>query len=149
MTRDEIIQSSFQQLIDNIAAAHVAAGQKVSGTTIGSLEIQSVTAMGGQLWGASYIGVLDKGRRPGKFPPIAPIEQWVIARQIHTAWGMTSKSAAFIIARKIAQEGSTLYRQGGRSHILQDNVDKFFEDVASKILDYEVAKIENKIFEKS
>ncbi|MCQ2608736.1 MAG: hypothetical protein MJ197_08635 [Bacteroidales bacterium] len=40
------------------------------------------------------------GRRAGKFPPISKIEEWCSYK------GITFKSAPFLIARKIAREGT-------------------------------------------
>lgn len=46
----------------------------------------------------NYMKYVDKGRRPGKFPPIKKIRQWCIVKGIPT-------SAAYPIARKISQVG--------------------------------------------
>jgi hypothetical protein len=48
---------------------------------------------------ATYGRVMEFGRAPGKFPPIAAIERWA-ARH-----GIRGKGAAFLIARAIAKRG--------------------------------------------
>ena len=144
----EVIERELQTLIREITTAHVAAGQQVTGKTIESLEIRNTTERSGQLWGASYIGVLDKGRKPGAFPPLYPIRQWVIARGIDRAWGMSSTSAAFIIARRIAEFGTNLFQRGGRTDILQDPFERF-EKRLMEAVGAESVRILNQTFEKS
>lgn len=64
---------------------------------------------------AKYAGYSDKGRGPGKMPPIAPIESWIKVKpvKLRDKRGKFKKrtpaairSAAFLIARKIGKEGS-------------------------------------------
>lgn len=45
-----------------------------------------------------YLDYVDRGRKPGKFPPLDAIRQWVRVKGI-------PDSATFPIARKIAMEG--------------------------------------------
>ncbi len=52
----------------------------------------------------AYGQVVNDGRRPGKFPPIKPIADWVKARNISTA-GKTPEQVAFAIARDIQKRG--------------------------------------------
>lgn len=58
-----------------------------------------------------YTEYLVNGRAPGKMPPIAPIEEWVKAKMGLS--GAQARGAAFAIATKISQEGTTWYQQGG------------------------------------
>lgn len=48
--------------------------------------------------GVPYALTMEKGRRPGKFPPLAPIRRWC-----HLVLG--NADLAFLVARKIAREG--------------------------------------------
>lgn len=71
---------------------------KVSGTTLSVV-----------LNVADYYRWVEEGRKPGKFPPIAKIEQWikdkpVIPREINGKLP-TEKQLAFLISRKIARDG--------------------------------------------
>lgn len=80
-------------LIDNLYSEI-----KVSGTTISVV-----------LYVADYYRWVENGRNPGKFPPIAKIEKWikdkpVIPREINGKLP-TEKQLAFLIGRKIANEG--------------------------------------------
>jgi hypothetical protein len=65
-----------------------------------------------------FFTVLETGRKPGKMPPISAIEEWV--RNKPVASELNPRSLAFLIARKIGEEGSLLYRQGGKSGVISD-----------------------------
>lgn len=67
-----------------------------------------------------YFTVLETGRKPGKRPPIDVIEAWVRAKPI--ASDISPRSLAFLIARKIGEEGSLLYRQGGKSGVISEEI---------------------------
>lgn len=49
--------------------------------------------------GERYGSVVEFGRRPGKMPPVAPIERWASIK-------LGSPGAGFVIARKIGQRGT-------------------------------------------
>jgi hypothetical protein len=73
-----------------------------------------------------YFTVLETGRKPGKQPPRDKIEEWVVQRGIG---GDNPKSLAFLIARKIGEEGSILYRKGGKSGVISDYInEKYIQD---------------------
>jgi hypothetical protein len=58
--------------------------------------------------GVKYANWVDKGtgdRGAGKQPPIAPIEAWIKRKSISVPPGITIKSFAFAIAKKIAKKG--------------------------------------------
>ncbi len=52
--------------------------------------------------GIDYIEYLDRGRPPGKFPPMAAIERWVNLKGL--------KIDPFVIARNIADNGTRIFR---------------------------------------
>lgn len=82
-----------------------------------------------------YFTVLETGRKPGKMPPISAIEDWVKNKPI--ASDINPRSLAFLIARKIGEEGSLLYRQGGKSGVISDfiNETKIQEDLINLLTD--------------
>lgn len=82
-----------------------------------------------------FFTVLETGRKPGKRPPISVIEEWVKNKPI--ASDINPKSLAFLIARKIGEEGSLLYRQGGNSGVISDfiNETKIQEDLINLLTD--------------
>jgi hypothetical protein len=74
-----------------------------------------------------YFTVLETGRKPGKRPPISVIEKWIRTKPV--ASEMNPRSLAFLIARKIGEKGSLLYRQGGRSGVISDEInDKVLQE---------------------
>lgn len=76
-----------------------------------------------------YIYYLQKGRKPGKRPPKSAIRQWIDDKGIDPQ-GISKDSLAFLIQRKIGEEGTTIYQQGG-------------SDLVSDILKPEVSKIKS------
>jgi len=81
-----------------------------------------------------YFTVLETGRKPGKRPPISAIEQWIKDKPI--ASDINPKSLAFLIARKIGEEGSLLYRQGGKSGVISESInDKVIQERLLNVLD--------------
>ena len=55
--------------------------------------------------GAAYGGYLEFGRKAGVFPPLAPLETWIKKKGIETD-AKKIKTAAFLIARSIAKNGT-------------------------------------------
>lgn len=82
-------------------------GIRSSGASARSLAIEEVRT-GGQLVGDDYFQQQVAGRKPGRFPPIKPILQWIEEKGINPQ-GITKKSLAFIIARKIATKGTDIF----------------------------------------
>lgn len=82
-----------------------------------------------------FFTVLETGRKPGKRPPISVVEQWIKDKPI--ASDINPKSLAFLIARKIGEKGSLLYRQGGNSGVISDfiNETKIQEDLINLLTD--------------
>jgi hypothetical protein len=89
-----------------------------------------------------YFTVLETGRKPGKQPPTDPIQRWIQSKRIAT--DISSRSLAYLIARKIGKEGSLLYRQGGKSGVISDFInanyiaknlnEKFFLETVQTII---------------
>jgi len=88
-----------------------------------------------------FFTVLETGRKPGKRPPISVIEQWIKDKPI-TPYGISTRSLAFLIARKIGEEGSLLYRQGGKSGVISKSIndqvikEKLTDVLTDKFRDY-------------
>jgi hypothetical protein len=60
--------------------------------------------------GFNYIMTLETGRRPGKMPPVEPIQMWMQQRGINPP-DISQKSLAFLIARRIGREGTKVYQE--------------------------------------
>jgi len=56
-----------------------------------------------------YAKVVDQGRRPGKFPPVAPIRRWVELKLHQRSGSIRSNeldSVTYLVRRKIARKGT-------------------------------------------
>lgn len=127
----ELVASELEALKQRIIENHRSAGQVASGRTIASLKVE-ITEDGGVLWGRSAFGTLETGRKPGK----VPAGFWKIIRQWMDDKGIQVEkpdSFAYLVARKIAKEGTQLFRNGGRSDIyspeVKDTVDRVSDGI--------------------
>jgi hypothetical protein len=93
-----------------------------SGRTAASVEVVD-TAKGGQVLADKALQYIIYGRGPGKFPPVQAIRDWIRDKGIKT--DLPVNSLAFLIARKIANEGSATYRKykGQDSGLLSEAMD--------------------------
>lgn len=127
----ELVSSELEALKQRIIENHRSAGQVASGRTIASLKVE-ITEDGGVLWGRSPFGTLETGRKGGK----VPAGFWKIIRQWMDDKGIQVEkpdSFAYLVARKIAKEGTQLFRNGGRSDIYSPEVKDTVERVSDGI----------------
>lgn len=127
----ELVASELEALKQRIIENHRSAGQVASGRTIASLKVE-ITEDGGVLWGRSAFGTLETGRKGGK----VPAGFWKIIRQWMDDKGIQVEkpdSFAYLVARKIAREGTQLFRNGGRSDIYSPEVNDTVERVSDGI----------------
>jgi hypothetical protein len=78
-----------------------------SGELLRSLDfevIQDVNGLMLKLTAAPYFKNVDKGRRPGKMPPVKPIKSWIRSKGL-VFNNATADQAAFMIARSIGING--------------------------------------------
>ena len=127
----ELVASELEALKQRIIENHRNAGQVASGRTIASLKVE-ITEDGGVLWGRSAFGTLETGRKGGK----VTAGFWKIIRQWMDDKGIQVEkpdSFAYLVARKIAKEGTQLFRNGGRSDIyspeVKDTVDRVSDGI--------------------
>ena len=127
----ELVASELEALKQRIIENHRNAGQVASGRTIASLKVE-ITEDGGVLWGRSAFGTLETGLKGGK----VPAGFWKIIRQWMDDKGIQVEkpdSFAYLVARKIAKEGTQLFRNGGRSDIyspeVKDTVDRVSDGI--------------------
>lgn len=60
--------------------------------------------------GFNYIMTLETGRKPGRQPPVEPIQKWLQQRGIQPR-DISQKSLAYLIARRIGREGTKVYQE--------------------------------------
>lgn len=127
----ELVSSELEALKQRIIENHRSAGQVASGRTIASLKVE-ITEDGGVLWGRSAFGTLETGRKGGK----VPAGFWKIIRQWMDDKGIQVEkpdSFAYLVARKIAKEGTQLFREGGFYKIYSPEVKDTVERVSDGI----------------
>ena len=100
-----------------------------SGEASDSLEIQ-----GSKLVGNDYIYFLDKGRAPGRFPPVSNIREWV-----RTKLGISNEkevnSVGFLVGRKMAREGTEIFKNKSKGLQLDNLVDEMLNDLQKELPD--------------
>jgi len=109
ISNKEAITVFLKAVRAGIVADQDEKGIRSSGESAKSLVIQDLRA-GGQLVGSDYFQQQIAGRRPGKFPPIDAIMDWIDRKSIDFE-GITKKSLAFVIARKIARRGTDIFQK--------------------------------------
>ena len=127
----ELVSSELEALKQKVIENQKNSGQVASGRTIASMKVE-VTEDGGVLWGRSPFGTLETGRKPGK----VPAGFWKIIRQWMDDKGIQAQkpdSFAYLVARKIANEGTQLFRNGGRDDIYSPEVKDMVERVSQGI----------------
>ncbi|KGO91739.1 hypothetical protein [Flavobacterium subsaxonicum] len=98
----QLLQAEFEALKADIIAAYEASGMATGGNWGKSVQIQQLPN-GLSLVADGYIN----GRKPGKAPPSAAIEAWLVKKGIAARLKeqISVSSLAFLIARKIAKKG--------------------------------------------
>lgn len=134
MSELSIIKDFLESCKKQIEKNHHAAGQKVTGKTINSLEVV-MNEKGGALMAWKFFDIVETGRKPGKVPYgfAALIMKWAKDKGLNV-----DNSFGYFVAKKIREEGSSLYRQGGRkdifSNVLSDeNTDKLQDEIGRSI----------------
>ena len=112
MSVQELVAKELETLKLDIINRHIQAGQRVTGKTINSLRVVE-KEQGGELWGAEYIGVLEKGRKGGKVPYDfkAILVKWAQAKGITFGSQSELDSFAYHLAEKIKREGTKAFHQ--------------------------------------
>jgi hypothetical protein len=139
LSNKEILSQFFEAIRNDILREHVAQGQVASGKTIESFEY-TVDNFKGVLVANSYVGVLEYGRKPGKVPENfrGVILEWMQAKGIFQDKDNKAQGRiAYFISRKIAKEGTQLYKKGGNSGVLskainEKRINSLIESLASK-----------------
>lgn len=137
----KVLQEELESLKKRIIANHERAGQVASGRTKASLRVE-VGNNEGILWGRSPFGTLETGRKPGKVPKgfYHIILQWVKDKGISVE---NPKTFAYFVSRKIAREGTELFRSGGRADIYSNEIPKTIDSAGKKLMGLFSIEVEN------
>lgn len=102
MSVKKIFDQSTKDIIELIRLNFESTGASATGKTLRSLEDQN-TEERLLLLGAKSFLFVEKGRKPGKKPPFAPILEWVQARGIG---GQNEKGVAWAVVHAIGERGA-------------------------------------------
>ena len=112
--QSDILQKELEKLSADLTERYEQLGMRASGKFDREKTVtvsETNTGVKGKIEGALHTTQLQFGRRPGKFPPLAAIEQWIRDKGIVP--DIPIRSLAYLIARKIAKEGWKREGYGG------------------------------------
>ncbi len=91
------------------------------------------------IWGLARVLFLEFGRRPGEFPPVDVIQGWV-ERKLGVSKS-ESKGVAFVIARKIAEEGTDIFTDRAKGLQIELVLKEMYDELSKVILDLNTKEI--------
>jgi hypothetical protein len=135
MIREEAVQIFLNKVRLAYVDDQKAKGIVSSGKSAESLKT-TVSPTLGQLLGAAYFTQQKLGRRPGKFPPIEAIIQWLKDKKtfnVEGDKGPSLKSLAFLIARKISKQGTDIYLKKRPALSVEDKILEARKELAMNV----------------
>ena len=134
VTANYIINEELLKLKDVIATNIVAQGLNASGKTSKSLEIVQ-NENGTALMGRSFFAVLETGRKAGKVPKNFRqiIEKWATDKGLTFETPAKLRSFSYLVARKIAAEGTKQYRTGRRTDVFTDSINETVTSIQNQL----------------
>lgn len=116
--RFDNLEKAMQGFVENLCTMYkellLRDNKKASGELIRSIKAKTIRINAGMMIGeislASYWKYVENGRKPGKWPPFDKILKWievkpVLPRPRNNAKPPTNEQLAFLISRKIGEEG--------------------------------------------
>lgn len=135
------MQQVGNDYIDTLKRELIKDGKKSTGNLVNSLQLKIVKTKDGyatQILAADYLEDVDKGRKPGKMPPVSKITKWANKKGIRIP-GANAKQVGFIIARSISKKGIKA------TNVLNDTKKKMLNNADEKITKAVVKDFENYI----
>lgn len=134
---DEMLSEWAENVIVRIQENLDSTGTTASGKTKESLEYE-LTDTGVRILGRQYFRGVEEGRPAGgipyKFQDI--LYDWAKAKGILSSFGDTEskqRSALYMVGQFIKNNGTRLYREGGRTDIYSDVINEEVENLTEKI----------------
>ena len=93
------------------------------------------------LYGLARVLFLQFGRSSGSFPPVDVIREWV-ERKLGVSED-ESKDVAFVIARKIANEGTDIFTNRAKGLQIELVLQDLYDELSKVILDLKAQEISN------
>jgi hypothetical protein len=131
------IVKSLTELLNGVREAiqqdQIDKGIRSSGKSSASLRIE-VKQTQGTLYGASYFYQQKHGRKPGKFPPISAILDWIRIKGITPRDNKTTTDQlAFLFARKIAEKGTDIFTGKRPALNVEEKINQLIKEFSSKL----------------
>lgn len=138
MDSSAILDNEIKSIKTDLIQKHIQLGMKASGQWIDSLNVQT-KGLTSTLYGQPYTEQLVNGREPGKFPPIDMIKKWIYDKGISVVGKSISiSSLAFLIARKIANEGTKYFQQGGTDLVESVITPERIQSILDKVSEFHI-----------
>ncbi|TDO68835.1 hypothetical protein EV143_11819 [Flavobacterium chryseum] len=133
---NEAIYSKYLEALRvKLIAKYDELGLRASGDYADALEPE-VTPTKMIMWGAFHSEFMERGRSSGKFPPINVIEEWIETKKnLPPIFREKKKQMAFLIARKIANEGIQVPNEHNKGKVVSAVVDDFLANDINEMLD--------------
>ena len=150
MTTKEILAVEFESIKNDLIQKYNELGMRASGDWANELESRisgNEEKQTAQIIGMRYTEQLVFGRKPGKFPPIKMIEKWIIDKGISLEKNITVSSLAFLIARKIAKEGTKYFQHGGTDLIESVITPERIQSIIYQVSEINVTAIQKGLIE--
>jgi hypothetical protein len=137
----DLLNVFLARVVDGIAADAAAKGQKIPIASLRSdVSLDGVTGATASLYAADYFKYLIYGRGPGKFPPVDNMRAWVeanpdaLTRAKAVYKYITANQLAFLVGRKISQQGTDIYTGKKKGidllGIMENNMPDLFKSIA-------------------
>ena len=147
MTIENILNEELTTLKSDVIQRQKEVGSTASGKTADGYEISVENGSHGILKGYSYVGVLERGRKPGKVPFNFKevIKRWIIAKGLQYQGEKELNRMAASIAWVISKEGTTLHRNGYKVDIFDTPIKHFSNNLTNRIASYFESEILNEV----
>lgn len=142
---DNILKTELESIKADLIEKHKELGMEASGDWVNSIEVKT-NKLHGQIEANDYSWYLQHGRKPGKMPPIKAIEKWINDKGIvPLEKNLKISSLAFLIARKIKEEGTKYHKQGGTDLIDSVVTEERIQSIIDKISYVHITKFKSQI----
>jgi hypothetical protein len=134
---DSVLSDWGNRVADRIKSNLDTTGTTASGRTKDSIEV--VADMGElTIYGRRFFEGVETGRPAGKIPYRFQdiIRQWMDEKGISDQFGQKEwqkRNAAYLIAQKIKDSGTKLYRDGGRDDIFSNVINEMLPELEEKL----------------
>ncbi len=135
MNRQAIYISYLERFKKDLVANYDKLGLRASGKFEEGLEYE-VKGDKLTMHGAGHSIFMEYGRGPGGFPPLKAIEEWIETKKgLPAIFVEKKKQFAFLIARKIAREGTKVPNKYNDGKVISDVVILYLGEYLYKLLD--------------